>query len=486
MQIKKKLAEVVGEENVFDEPDVLKRYSKDYSLLPSGIPNYVAQPKNAEEIQGIIKIANECLIPVIPCSSEVHFTGSTIPKQGGIVLDLKRMNRIIEVDDKNRKAKIEPGVTWKDFQPALREQNFIMMTPLLPHPRKSVLTSLLEREPLLNTRFEYGDPLLAMQLVFPNGELFRTGTASAPRYPESFAEGAMPQGPGATDFYRLIQCSQGTMGVVAWSNVKIESLPKISKTFFIPFSKVEDAIEPIYRIQKRRIGYECFLIDKLNLATILAEKWPEDFESLQKTFPPWVLILILSAAGRRPEERIEYEEEALREIRKGEFPYMELLTSLPGVPGLERRLPGMLREPWPEEATYWKLRYKGASQDLSFITTLDMSPQFIREVSEIAGRHGFNTGALGHYVQPIEYGVGCHCEFNFYYDPQNPAEVERIKRLYREAAESLLNMGALFTRPYGVLSDIVYSRATSYTMLLKKVKNVFDPNNIMNPGNLCF
>lgn len=486
MQIKEKLKQAVGTELVSDSPGTLKAYSKDYSLLPPGMPNYAVLPKSAEEVQKVIKIANEHLIPVIPCSSEVHFTGSTIPKQGGIILDLNRMNRIPEIDERNRKAKIEPGVTWKEFQAALGEHNFMMMTPLLPHSKKSVLTSLLEREPLINPRYEYGDPLLAMEIVLPNGDLFKTGSASAPGYPQSFSEGAQPQGPGTIDFYRLLQGAQGTMGVVTWANVKVENLPKISKTFFIPFPKIEDAIEPIYRIQRRRIGYECFLMDKFNLALIVAERQPEDFESLIATLPPWILILILSAAGRRPEERIEYEEEALTEIMKVEFPFLEIWEALPGVPGLERQLPQMLKEPWPEEVTYWKFRHKGACQDLFCITTLDRVPQFVTVVGEIAGRRGYDVTALGHYVQPIEFGAGCHCEFNFYYDPQNPVEVERIKVLYREAVENLLNMGALFTRPYGILSDLVYSRATSYTVTLRKIKNIFDPNNIMNPGNLCF
>ena len=485
MQVKKALEEIVGAEFVFDEPEALKAYSRDYSLEPQGIPNYVVQPKNTEEIQKVIKLANESRIPVIASSSTVHFYGSTIPKQGGIVLDLRRMNKILKVDELNRRAIIEPGVNWEQLQGELSKYNFMVMSPLLPHPKRSVLTSYLEREAFLNPRWEYGDPLQSMEVVWGNGDIFRTGSASVPGYPESLSEGVLPQGPGTIDFYRLIQGSQGTMGVVAWASIKVEHLPRVNKTFFIPVNRVEDIIDFIYRIQKRRIGYECFLLDRLNLATILTEKWPEDFNNLRKTLPLWTLILILSGTIRRPEERVGYEEEALREINKGEFPSLQLLTALPGAPGMERRLPGMLRQPWLEEA-YWKFRYKGACQELFFITTLERAPEFIKVVDSSASKYGFDLADIGHYVQPIDFGASCHCEFNFYYDPKDLAGVERIKKLYPEIAQGLINLGALFTRPYGVLAELVYNRATSYTLALKKVKSIFDPNNILCPGNLCF
>jgi FAD/FMN-containing dehydrogenase len=64
--------------------------------------------------------------------------------------------------------------------------------------------------------------------------------------------------------------------------------------------------------------------------------------------------------------------------------------------------------------------------------------------------------------------------------------VEKVKKLYHDVAPVLLKEGALFTRPYGELAKLVYDKAAGYTATLKRVKKIFDPNNIMNPGNLCF
>jgi len=77
-------------------------------------------------------------------------------------------------------------------------------------------------------------------------------------------------------------------------------------------------------------------------------------------------------------------------------------------------------------------------------------------------------------------------EFNFFYDPKSASEKALIKSLSIAAAKELLNNGAFFTRPYGDLAAINYERAAGYTSALKRVKKLFDPNNIMNPGNLCF
>lgn len=485
MDIKTELIGIVGANYVFDSPEVLQAYSTDYSFSLPRVPNFIVKPKSAQEVQRVIKLANEHKMPVIPCSSGVHFNGTTIPSQGGIVLDLGRMNRILEVDERNRKVKIEPGVTWGELQSELEKHELMALIPLFPHPKKSALTSHLEREPMTIPKFEYGDPLLTMEVVFPNGDLFRTGSACVTgATADAVADGVQPEGPGI-DWFRLFQGAQGTMGVVTWANVKVEYLPQVNKTFFIPFPRIEDAIEPIYRIQRRMIGLECLLLNNLNLAAILADRRPGDFQILRGNLPPWTLILVLAGGRRYPEQKIEYEEEVLREIGS-ELSLLNILTALPGVPGTERKLPKLLRKPWPEERTYWKFGYKGSCHDLFFHTTLDKVPEFVRAVREVASKYGYPIADLGFYLQPLEVGRACHCECNFYYNSDNLAEIDQVQKLYAEAAEVLLSMGAFFTRPYGVLADIVYSRATSYTIVLRKFKGLLDPNNIMSPGKLCF
>ncbi len=485
MSTKEKLLEIVGVKNFFDDPEVLKKYSKDFSLVPSGMANYVVKPKDAQEVQKIIKLANEHLVPVVPVSSRVHFYGATIPKQGGIILDLTRMDHILEVDEPNRRVRIEAGVTWEQLTTELKKKGLRMIMPLSPHAGRSVLTDYLEREVPTNTVYDYGEPLQSMEVVWPTGEIFRTGSASVNGYPDSISKGANPSGPGL-DFYRFFQGAQGTMGVVTWTNLKIESIPKIDKIFLAPVDDLAYVQDFLYRILPRRIGQECLLLNDIDLAALVAENRAEDFEKLRSILPPWTLILVVSGLLRRPEEKIAYEENLLNQIIKNEFRKISLTESLPGVPGIGRKLLSMLRNPWPAEKTYWKNLWKGGSQSLFFITRPVLTPSYVDLIKEVAVRYGYPTSDIGSYIQPIEHNRACQMEFTFFYDPANGKEKAMIADLYRSAALSLLNEGAYFTRPYGELATMVYERAAGYTMTLKRVKKVFDPKNVMNPGNLCF
>ena len=107
MQIKEDLSKIVGAANVSDDPAELLSYSRDHSLNAPRTPNYIARPKNTDEVQRVVKLANETRMPIVPCSSGIHFYGNTIPNLGGIMLDLRRMNMILEIDLYNKMARIE-------------------------------------------------------------------------------------------------------------------------------------------------------------------------------------------------------------------------------------------------------------------------------------------------------------------------------------------------------------------------------------------
>ena len=112
MSTKEELTSIVGAEYVSDDPEVLDKYSHDYSFVQPGKPSWVVYPQNTEEIRGILKYANEHMIAVTPRSSAISFYGAGIPSQGGIVLDLTRMKKIFDLVEKDRNVKVEPGVTW--------------------------------------------------------------------------------------------------------------------------------------------------------------------------------------------------------------------------------------------------------------------------------------------------------------------------------------------------------------------------------------
>ena len=476
MGLKQDLAGIIGSKYVSDDPETLEKYSKDYSFVQPRRPSCVAYPKSAEEVQQIVKYANERLIPVTPRSSGISFYGAGIPSEGGIIVDLTRMNKILEVDARNKKVKVEPGVTWAQVQDELGEQGLMVSNPLLPHPSKSVLTSAMEREPILICKTEYSELLLTAEMVLPNGDMFWTGSALGKCMKGQICPDALIPGT------RLWLGAQGTLGIMTWANIKAEYLPIMDKVFFMPFERIEDIAEPVYWIQRHMLGNECLVLNDFNLAAILAENWPDEFEALRETLPPWTIILCLSGLHRLPAEKIEYEEEALMEVASAL--HFEPRRTVGGIPGLEGAILRMLRKPRPEDS-YWKFRYKGSCHDIFFHTTLNRVPEFTEAMNEVAAKYGYPTKDIGIYLQPLERARACFCQFGFHCNPEDAKEVNSVRSLFLKASEMAIGMGGFFTTPYGPWADMVYSRAASYTRALKVVKNAYDPNNILNPGKLC-
>jgi len=483
---KEELAKIVGSENYSDGVEVLSSYSSDYSFVTPRKPRCVVKPGSAGEVQKIVKWANRVGMPLVPVSSgPPRFRGDTIPGMGGCIVDLSRMNKILRVDRRNRVALIEPGVTFARLQLALAKEGLRTLMPLCARPSKSALTSYLEREPITVPRYhwDYPDPLVNVEVVFGSGEIMRSGEAAGPGTLEEQWEvgGAQknPSGPAQVDYHRIVSGAQGTMGIVTWASVRAELLPRVQRPYLVPSDELERLFDFAYETLKRRLGDECLILSRLSLATLLSRERAE-IALLRETLPPWVLVLSLAGYERHPEERVAYQEEDITDIaqRTGVKP----AVGIAGIPGTE--VLSALQEVSPEP--YWKLRYKGGAQDIFFLATLDKIPGFIRLMHEAADAMGYPTSDIGMYIQPVVQGVSCHCEFSLTYDPNDAKEREKVHGLLISASQALIKEGAYFSRPYYPWADMVYSRDGATVTMLRKMRGIFDPNSIMNPGKLCF
>ena len=484
MSLREDLVSLLGEDSVFDDALTLSGYSSDQSFVDPRTPDVVVYAKTVEEIQAIVIYYNKTRTPIVPFSSGLNLHGGTIPREGGIILNLSKMKHI-QVDDKNWHTVIEPGVTASQLQDELNTHQLRAMLPFGIHPNRSVLTSYLERDPTVAAAsFEFGNELIMdTELVLPTGEIFRTGLWSTGGSPGS------PMGPVRAMINRLWTGAQGTLGILTKMNIKVEHLPRKKKIFLIQFDSFPEAMEPLRMIQRKEIGHECFLINNFNLAAILCKEWkvPEqfpaermetkEFESLREKLPPWLLVLCSNGGPRMPEGKIAYEEEALKEICA-----MAHLHFYNGGHLEELFLTEMLR-PW---GIVKKFCYRGSVHDLSFKTPLKRVPEFQRIVQEITNKYNYPMQNIGVYILPLERGRAVHCEFDFHCDLGNRDETQQVKNLWLEVSRRLIDEGAFFDRPYGAWADMIYSRAGTYTHKLKQLKKELDPNNILNPGHLCF
>ncbi|MEW6663695.1 MAG: FAD-binding oxidoreductase [Thermodesulfobacteriota bacterium] len=483
----KGLEGIIRPDHLADDTGTLGGYAKDCSFARERMPWLAVYPQNREQVQHIVKLANEYRIPLVPVSSgPPRFRGDTVPAENGVIVDFGRMKRIIKVDPISRYAMIEPGVTYAELVPELKKHGLRLCTPLLPRSTKSVVTSRLEREPVLIPKYQYDDvdPLLTLEVVYGTGDDFRTGSASGPGPLETLkADKVNPWGPGAIDFFRFVSGAQGTMGLVTWAVVKTEVLPSLRKLYFIPLSQPEELAAPMDLLLRRRVVDECLALNNVSLAAMLAESLPGDWESLKAALPAWTIIACIAGYERYPEERVAVQERYLRDICRGLN-----LKPEPLLPGAEDRfdeVSELLSVPWRKEP-YWKLRRKGSCHDIFFLAPIRKAPEYIRLMNSFVARNRYPADEVGCYVQPMVQGRGCHCEFNLPCDQADDQEAAEVQRLFIDASETLIRKGAFFSRPYGPWADMVYSRYGEGVTVLRQLKNIFDPNHILNPGKLCF
>jgi len=482
------LTRIVGNEDVFSDPDTLTCYSRDESFVKPLKPWAVVKPSNTDEVESVIKWANLTGTPLVPVSSGApHFRGDSVPSvPGAVIVDLSKMRRIIRIDRRNKMTWIEPGVTWAELQPELAKEGLKIPMPLIPRKNKSVIGSLLEREPMPIPRYHWSllEPLRCCEVVWGSGEKMWTGEAGdqAGTLEERWSKFLFqvnPNGPYQTDFYRLFSAAQGSMGIVTCATVKCEILPQVHKLFIIKATNLSDLIEFSYKILKIRYGQEMFILNGANLANMLGND-AAAIRELKDKLPAWILVLGIAGLERLPQEKVQYQEKEIREIAKQY--HLSLESEIPGVDS--QQLLEVISN--PSQSNYWKFNYKGGAQDIFFITTLNRTPAYLNIMQSAAQRCGYPGQDIGIYLQPLMQGVCCHCEFVIPFDPANPNEVTRAQKLIDETSRELMRQEAFFSRPYGNWADMVYRADMQSTEILRKVKGIFDPRKVMNPGKLCF
>lgn len=481
-KIYQELVKIAGSKNISNDPKILEKYSEDLSFFPKKEPKYVIWPKNRSQIQKMIKLANSLSFSIIPVSSPSgpRHHGDTIPRNNNsFVLNLSKLKKIVNIDRKNRVVMIEPGVSFGELIPHLYKRGLKILTPLHPRASKSVLTSALEREPITIPRYMWdsSDPLLCTEVFFGNGELFKTGTAAGPgsikQQKKSGQAQVNPMGPTQFSPFRIIQGAQGSIGVVTWATLKLELLPSIQKVYHLQSDNIETLLDFQYELLKYRLCDELFILNNLNLACLIREDSSEILH-LANSMAKWHLIFVISGRDELANDKIAYLEGDIHDIIKEKK--LKISNNKSEINEID-----ILKFLNQADINPWRLRLNGGYQDIFFISNYEKISEFITLVEKQI------TKNLGIYIQPINQGTSYHCEFNIYYNPNNKEETLDVKEKFLKTSIDLMNSGAFFSRPYGLWAKEVYERHEDSTQkALKKVKKIFDPNNVLTPGVLCF
>ncbi|MCP4752237.1 MAG: FAD-binding oxidoreductase [Proteobacteria bacterium] len=484
MEYIEKLKKALSSEKISIDDDILKTYSEDLSFADPCTPDCVVYPETVEEIRDVVEIARGNLIPVVPVSSGApRFRGDTVPGMGGIMVDLGRMKQIVRIDRTDKVVMVQPGVVFSQLRDAVEKEGMKIMTPLCPRDTKSVLTSALEREPHIIPKYhlDHSEPMLCSELVLGTGDIYRTGDAAGPgTIEEQWEVGRKQKNPMSfwTDEFRYFQASQGNFGILSWTVLRCEVLPTIEKPYLAWSEKIEDILELGHQLVRRRLGDEIFILDRHAFAQLVGKDEAE-IRSLRERLPSWILFYNLAGYEFCPEERIAYQEKDVKKTAQKMGIHSDQSILEISARRVLKTANGTCEEPW-------RLKANGGCQEIPFIASYHDISKLISIMHSACIEFDFPLKDLGVYIQPVCQGHGHHCEFSLMYDPGRIRQADKVKALYMEASSRLMNKGAFFSRPYDLLAHSVLNRDGASLEALKKIKPIYDPDGIMNPGKLCF
>jgi len=443
---------IVGDEWFLDTPEDLITYSYD-GFLPEFRPDAVIIPGNRDEISKVMEVANRERINIIPRGAGTNICGSSVARKGGIIIGFHRLNQIVEIDPESMCAVVQPGVVNADLQKAVAAYG--LMYP--PDPA-SMFVSTIGGNVALNAGgprgVKYGvtrDYLLGLEVVLPSGEVIRTG-------------GKTLKNVSGYDLTRLMCGSEGTLGIFTEIILRLVPLAPAKSTLQAIYADLDDAATTVSAI----IG-----------AGIV----PTTLELIDRT----VLNVISDYGGARFSD----EAQALLLI---EVDGEDVLVEAQG-----KRIEAFCRErgavqvemaSTPEEANrLWQARRTafGAVASLrpnciveDATVPVKMLPAMIRKIVEVAEKYGLQIGVLAHAGDGNLHPL-------IMTDLRDKEEMERVDKALVELVEAAVEMGGTLTGEHGIgiAKDRFMSMEFSQTSidLMRGIKRVFDPNNILNPGS---
>jgi len=242
------LEKVVGKQYVLTQDFEKTVFSRDASIEPPVLPDYIVRPRTIEEIQKIVTFINlsQYKTPIsIRCSSTSYWGGG-IPAAGSIVLDLSRMNRIIEINEETQCVTVEPGITFGELHAALEKKGY----RIGESPESAYSACVGGHVASMGAGLgqyifgNQGDQVTGLKVILPEGTLLTTGSGAVENVPE-FTKWMF--GP---DLSGLFIGSEGILGVIVEVTLKLYPLPKAMTFATFAFEHIEEAIEVVYQIQK--------------------------------------------------------------------------------------------------------------------------------------------------------------------------------------------------------------------------------------------
>lgn len=448
------IQEICGRESVLTHREDLLCYSYDATGIKA-LPDVVAFPKSAFHISQILKLANAQKIAVVPRGAGSGYVGGTVPIQGGIVLALSRMNKILEIDADNTLAVVEPGLINEILQQEV-EKVGLFYPPDPASMKTSTIGGNIATCAGGPRAFKYGvtkDYVLGLQVVLPTGEIMNTGVRTA-------------KGVVGYDLTRLFVGSEGTLGVATQITLKLLPKPESTRTVLAVFPNMNLAAECVASVVRSRI-----IPATLEYMDRRAVECVKEYLGTSEIPEKTGAILLMEVDG--PETTVEKEAKKIEQLcEKGGA--MKITSAVE--PKDREKLWAARRAISP---SLRKISPTKINEDVTVPRT--RIPEAICMLERTEKKYSIPIVNFGH------AGDG-NIHVNLMVDKSDKDLMKRADCALEEIFAEVLKMGGTISGEHGVglsKSRFIEKEIGAASLeLQRRIKSAFDPNNIMNPGKV--
>lgn len=457
-KIVSEIKKILAEKNVLSSKEECYVYSQDGTngMTSKVIPDVVIFPESIEEIQSVMKFANSHGIPVIARGAGTNLVGACLAEKGGIVLNFAKMNKILEISKTNMTVKVQAGVVVGDLNDAVEDIG-LFFPPDPSNMKVSTIGGAIAQSAGGPKTFKYGttkDYVLGLKVVLANGDIVETGSSMIKN---------------ATGYHleQLFIGSEGTLGIVVEATLKLIPKPETSRVLLAYFDDVEKATLSVNKMIDAHIWASTIeFMDKNALVTI------ENYN------PVGLLVeseaaLIVELDGF--EKSIGLQVEGLTDVLKSAG-----ATNIVVSKNLEEqeKIWQARRQSFPATAS---LKPDVMSNDL--IVPRENISKLVKGIHEICNKYNLPVSTVGH------IGDGnLHPQIAL--DLNDSDEVERYNKIKAELYELTLELDGNISAEHGIgLEKIEYIEDAiepNALMLMKQMKRLLDPNNILNPNKIFY
>ncbi len=451
--IKKTLIDIVGQQNFTDQLIDRITYSYDASDHHHR-PEAAVWPASADQISRILTLANEAFFPVIPRGAGTGLAGSAVPASGGLVIDLCRMNRVVDIRIPDRLVVVQPGVVYADLQKALAPFGFFF--PPDPASGKACTIGGNVATNAGGIRgAKYGvtrDYVLGLEVVLPDGRIMRSGSSCM-------------KSVSGYDLTRLFVGSEGTLGVVTEIILKINPKPTAFNTGLAQFARLKDAGQAVTDIMHSGIIPSVLEVLDHNTIKVLREHAGMDI-------PDAMAIILVETDGYTEAETSFQMDKVVEIFKKNSATHVQTADT-----------PEAAEELWAARKSAGsvaaQLRTNNVSEDVA--VPISKVPDLLTGISAIVRKHHLPFVIFGH------AGDG-NLHPKVMYDSADPDQVKRAGAAVDEIFRLTCKLGGTLTGEHGV----GLSKAPFMTLehdpvemdVMGRIKKLFDPNNILNPNKM--